>query len=121
LVHQLLPDDNMDAVAGSYWYPDTSRAVRSFSSHPGWEYRQYLPEDMMRFLATHFPDDVVRTFKSLSSHALQNDLFRYCILLIHGGVFVNENVLLESQLDAILDPDVGFMVSTDSRVRSNTP
>jgi hypothetical protein len=120
VIHQLVPDDNMDAATGSYWYPDTSRAVRSSSSHPGWEYRHYLPEDMLRFLATHFPGDVVWTFKSLAAHALRLDLFRYCILLIHGGIFVNDNVLLESRLDAVLDPEVGFMASTDSRVRTNT-
>jgi mannosyltransferase OCH1-like enzyme len=118
VIHQLVPDD-MDTT-GTYWYPDTSRAVKSFSNHPGWEYRRYLPEDMECFLTTHFPEELVLTFRSLTSRASRLDLFRYCVLLVHGGIFVNEDVLLESRLDAILDPDVGFMVSTDSRVRPVT-
>jgi hypothetical protein len=118
IIHQFVPDE-MNA-SGAYWYPDTSRAINSWRV-PGWEYRYYHPEDMEPFLATHFPKDVVRTFQSLSDAfpSLRLDLFRYCLLLIHGGLFVNTDVLLESNLDLVLDADVGFMVSTDDRVRFN--
>jgi hypothetical protein len=116
IVHQFVPDE-MNA-SGAYWYPDTSRAINSWRV-PGWEYRHYHPEDMEPFLATHFPEEVVQTFLSFSTTfpTLRLDLFRYCVLLIHGGLFVNADVLLESHLDLVLDADVGFMVSTDDRVR----
>ena len=40
-------------------------------------------------------------------------MFRYCVLLIHGGVYADVDVLLESNLDAIVEPDIGFMVPLD--------
>jgi hypothetical protein len=118
IIHQFVPDE-MNA-SGAYWYPDTSRAINSWRV-PGWEYRHYHPEDMEPFLATHFPKEVVQTYQSLSTAfpSLRLDLFRYCLLLIHGGLFVNADVLLESNLDLILDADVGFMVATDDRVSFN--
>jgi len=45
--------------------------------------------------------------------AYKADLFRYCVLLIHGGVYADVDVLLESNLDVAIQPDVGFMVPFD--------
>lgn len=40
-------------------------------------------------------------------------MFRYCVLLIHGGVYADMDVMLESNLDAAVAPDIGFMVPID--------
>ena len=42
------------------------------------------------------------------------DLFRYCVLLICGGVYADMDVLLEANLDAVIGQDVGFMTPVDS-------
>jgi hypothetical protein len=43
----------------------------------------------------------------------QADLFRCCVLLIYGGIYADIDVLLESNLDHAVDPNIGFMMSQD--------
>jgi len=45
--------------------------------------------------------------------AFKADLFRYCALLIHGGVYADVDIILESNLDQAIPPDVGFAVPMD--------
>ena len=45
--------------------------------------------------------------------AFKADLFRYCVLLIQGGVYADMDVILESNLDAAIADDIGFMVPVD--------
>ena len=45
--------------------------------------------------------------------AFKADLFRYCVLLIRGGVYADMDVLLESNLDNAIANDVGFMTPID--------
>lgn len=45
--------------------------------------------------------------------AFKADLFRYCALLIYGGVYADVDILLESNLDLAVEPDIGFMVPMD--------
>jgi len=66
-----------------------------------------------QFLDTHFPPEVRQAYDALLPGAFKADLFRYCVLLIHGGVYADMDVLLESNLDASVGPDVGFMVPVD--------
>ena len=40
-------------------------------------------------------------------------IHRYCALLIHGGVYADVDIMLESSLDLSVAPDVGFMVPMD--------
>ncbi|GKY97918.1 hypothetical protein MPSEU_000749800 [Mayamaea pseudoterrestris] len=93
-------------------YPNMSRLQESFRQS-GWEYRFYTDEDAVAFLATHFPPEVLEVYKKLIPGAFKADLFRYCALLIHGGVYADVDILLESNLDYAVAPDVGFMVPMD--------
>jgi mannosyltransferase OCH1-like enzyme len=45
--------------------------------------------------------------------AFKADLFRYCVLLIDGGVYADIDILLTSNLDKAIDDDVGFMLPID--------
>lgn len=42
---------------------------------------------------------------------------RYCVLLIHGGIYADVDVLLSTDLDKLVEDDIGFMVPVDE-VRS---
>jgi hypothetical protein len=93
-------------------YPNLSRMVQSFK-HSGWDYRFYTDDDVSAFLSTHFPAPVVEAYDALIPGAFKADLFRYCVLLIHGGVYADVDVMLESNLDVAIPADVSFMVPID--------
>lgn len=93
-------------------YPNMSRLVESFK-RSGWEYKFYSDDDAANFLSTHFPAEVRQAYDALRPGAFKADLFRYCVLLIHGGIYADVDIMLESSLDASVAPDVGFMVPVD--------
>lgn len=93
-------------------YPNMSRLIQSWKSS-GWEYKFYTDDDARIFLRKHFPSQVLEAYDALNPGAFKADLFRYCVLLIYGGVYSDMDVMLEANLDAAVGPDVGFMVPID--------
>ncbi len=55
------------------------------------EFTYYLYDDNMcrEFIKTHFNKDVLYTFDKLIPGAYKADLFRYCILYINGGIYLD--------------------------------
>jgi hypothetical protein len=93
-------------------YPNMSRLIESFKNS-GWKYHFYTDEDAQNFLSTHFPPEVRQAYDALRPGAFKADLFRYCALLIHGGVYADMDIMLEANLDLAVGPDIGFMVPQD--------
>jgi hypothetical protein len=103
IVHQFWPEP-----LTSEDYPDSSRMVESFRMSR-WDHRIYTSDDAQEFLKTHFPSEVILAYDTLASESLKSLLFRYCVVFIHGGVFADIHVLLESNLDQSIQPDFGFV------------
>ena len=93
-------------------YPNMSRLIESFKQS-GWEYTFYDDDTAAEFLSEHFPPEVREAYDSIIPGAFQADLFRYCVLLIKGGVYADMDVLLETNLDEAVADDVGFMTPID--------
>jgi hypothetical protein len=55
------------------------------------EYKRifYDDNDIKRFLGEHFHPDVKSKFESLDRGAHKADLFRYCILYVQGGIYMD--------------------------------
>ena len=55
------------------------------------EFKHYLFDDMdcRDFIATHFDTSVVDAFDRLIPGAYKADLWRYCVLYIHGGIYLD--------------------------------
>lgn len=94
-------------------YPNMSRLIESWKQS-GWEYNFYDDDTAAEFLSTHFPPEVREAYDSILPGAFKADLFRYCVLLIRGGIYADMDVLLTSNLDEVVDNDVGFMTPMDS-------
>jgi len=88
-------------------YPILNRFQNSFKQS-GWEYRLYNDTEMRDFIVTHFPEEVVEAYDALIPEIFKTDLFRYCVLLIHGGLYADIDKLMESNPDASIPDDVGF-------------
>ncbi len=55
------------------------------------EFEHFLYDDAMcgSFIQHHFDEEVFYTFQKLKPGAYKSDLWRYCILYIHGGVYLD--------------------------------
>ncbi len=55
------------------------------------EFKHYLYDDVMcrDFIKEHFSKDVLYAFDKLKPGAYKADLFRYCILYINGGIYLD--------------------------------
>jgi hypothetical protein len=89
-----------------------SRLVESFKQS-GWQYKFYTDDMAVNFLETHFPPEVLEAYDMLRPGAFKADLFRYCVLLIYGGIYADVDIQLQSNLDITVAPDVGFMAPFD--------
>lgn len=93
-------------------YPEKYEQMQSFNKS-NWEYRFYTDQDARDFIKTHFSEEVVEAFDAVIPGAFKADLFRYCVLIIHGGLYADTDMLLESNLDEAVPGDVGFLVPLD--------
>jgi mannosyltransferase OCH1-like enzyme len=59
------------------------------NSHPHFEYFLFDDDDCRRFIQTHFNNDVLEAFDTLIPGAYKADLWRYCVLYIHGGIYLD--------------------------------
>ena len=94
-------------------YPNMSRLIESFRQS-GWEYEFYDDDKAAQFLTAHFPPAVREAYDAIIPGAFKADLFRYCVLLIRGGIYADMDILLESNLDEAIDGSIGFMTAQDS-------
>ena len=93
-------------------YPNMSRLIESWKKS-GWEYYFYDDDTAGDFLGTHFPPEIKEAYESITPGAFKADLFRYCVLLIRGGIYADMDVLLQTNLDEAIANDVGFMTPLD--------
>ena len=80
-------------------YPNMYRLIESWK-RSGWEYIFYDDDAAGEFLSLHFPPEVKDAYDSVTPGAFKADLFRYCALLIKGGIYSDMDIMLESNLDA---------------------
>ena len=57
--------------------------------NPELEYFLYDDNDCIDFIKRHFPEDVCDAYNTLLPGAYKADLWRYCVMYIHGGVYID--------------------------------
>jgi mannosyltransferase OCH1-like enzyme len=63
--------------------------VRIQTQNPELEYFLFDEDECIAFITQYFSDDVVGAYKKLIPGAFKADLWRYCVMYIHGGVYVD--------------------------------
>jgi mannosyltransferase OCH1-like enzyme len=53
------------------------------------EFHLYDENDCMEFIKSNFNDDVLNAYKSLIPCSYKSDLWRYCVLYINGGIYMD--------------------------------
>jgi len=58
-------------------------------NNPELEYFLFDNNDCVNFIKAHFSDDVVDAYNRLLPGAYKADLWRYCVMYVHGGVYLD--------------------------------
>ena len=78
--------------------------------NPDWEYHFFDNKACRGFIKKNFPKKVLDAYDNLVPGAYKADLWRYCVLYIHGGVYVdNKCELLANSLNDVIPKDVEFL------------
>jgi mannosyltransferase OCH1-like enzyme len=75
--------------------------------NPEFEYHLYDDNDCIEFIKNHFNPDVLWAFQNLIPGAYKADLWRYCILYINGGIYIDikYKCINEFKLKCFLDKE----------------
>ena len=71
---------------------------------PEYEYEFFNDEDCINFIKSNFPPEVLDAYNNLINTAHKADLFRYCLIYINGGIYLDiKTVLLKPLKDIFKD------------------
>lgn len=98
--------------------PDrTYEAAQSWIDHnPECEYRFYDDDDQIALLSEKFDADVLAAYNKMPRGAHRADLWRYCVLFEHGGVYADIDTVCQSSLKSVLRAEDAFVVPNTGTV-----
>lgn len=82
-------------------------------NNPGYEYTFYDDAACEEFLLKNFPENVLTAYERIVPGAYKKDLWRYCILYIYGGVYIDIDTYSTGRIDDFIDPEIEFMTPVD--------
>ena len=91
------------------------------SLNPGWEFRRYDARARREFIREHMPSDVLSAYDKLVPGAYQADLWRYCVLFVKGGVYMDINKAPLNPLDILLPINSDFVAISNPIRPNNLP
>lgn len=89
------------------------------SKNPTWEYYFFDVNDRRNFIEHNFSNDILNAYDAILPGAYKADLWRYCVLYIHGGVYADIKIILCNELDKLLDVDTQFTSVKERHGASN--
>lgn len=77
----------------------------------------YDDQMCLDFVKAHFDAKVVAAYQALRPGAARADLWRYCVLYVHGGVYVDADCTCLQPLDLWLPADTDLVVVIDREMQ----
>ena len=74
-------------------------------NNPEYEHHYYTNSECEQIIRANFDPDVYQAYKILIPGSAKANLFRYCILYLFGGVYININCSAKHSLSSIINPD----------------
>lgn len=81
--------------------------------NPEYEYTYYDDTDIEEFISKHFSSETLLCYKRIIAGSLKADFFRYCVLYIHGGFYIDVDISCVKPLSAVIDPNTTLVTTTD--------
>lgn len=79
----------------------------------GYVYRLYDDDECRRLIEVKFGPRVVAAYDAIEAGAFKADMWRYCALYVHGGVYVDLDTLCIGPIDSIIEPAAELVVPVD--------
>ena len=109
-----LPKNIFQTHASTRLSEDAYQAIQSWRElNPDWTHHYFTDEDQRAFISEYFDKDVLWAYDQLIPGAYKADLWRYCILYVKGGVYVDHKFILNKPLNAIIPNDCQFATFKD--------
>ncbi len=86
------------------------------SKNPNYDYIYYDNARRRLFLQTHYPAEILRAYDDIIPGAYKADLFRYCVLYITGGVYVDTGMIDLCPLDDVIKDNDVFLSPEDNGI-----
>jgi mannosyltransferase OCH1-like enzyme len=87
--------------------------------NPTYQYILYDTNDARLFIKNHFGIRFLNVFDKIKPGAYKADFWRYCILYIHGGVYVDIDTYCLGSLDKLLINDYDLVAPIDLNININ--
>ena len=81
--------------------------------NPDYEYNFYNAEDRQIFMKHYFNGKVYDAYTRIKPGAFKSDLWRYCVLYVHGGFYIDIDSICLGTLDMFVKKDTEFVAATD--------
>ena len=81
--------------------------------NPAWTYTLYDDNDMTEYLQTYYPPEILYYYNKINPNygAAKADFFRYLLMYIEGGVYLDIKSGMTIPLDKIIGPDDEYILS----------
>jgi hypothetical protein len=89
---------------------------RTREMNPGYEYELWDDSDCRVFLLKNFGENYANAFDMLIPGAFKCDFWRYAVLYVHGGIYMDLDMTPEVPFDEILRPGDKFVSIVDKKV-----
>jgi tetratricopeptide (TPR) repeat protein len=94
--------------------PGIARLMTGWAeAHPDFEYRKFDNQGARRYLAEHYPEEVLRAYRRVWHPAQASDLFRLAYLLREGGFYVDADDRCVGNLCSLLAAPTAFIAAQE--------
>jgi inositol phosphorylceramide mannosyltransferase catalytic subunit len=106
VLHQTFPSRSLPSA-----FQENVRRLQEL--HPNWDYRLYDDDDIVRYIRTHYGDEILAYFTRIDPRygAARADIFRYLLMYREGGVYLDIKSMAQGPLDEVLRPDDRYVLS----------
>jgi len=93
--------------------PLAENILKIRTQNPDWEYRFYDDTAILKFIEDNYESNVLKLFLKINPHygAARADLFRYLLMYVCGGVYLDIKGSLTKPLDSVIRTDDDFLLS----------
>ena len=78
--------------------------------NPDYEYHFFNNNDRREFIKRHFGGRTLEAYHCINYGPAKSDLWRYCVLYVHGGFYSDIDALCELPLNSWVKPEDEFIV-----------
>lgn len=95
--------------------------MNNLNNNIEFEYNFYDNKTALQFISDNYIDEVTHTYNSLNDGPFKNDLCKYCILYMLGGVYFDTNYIIKTKLsDYISAHPLVFTYNTSTKFTSTS-